>query len=243
MTRTSAIAMAAASMLVVPLSASAAERTLDLAGFSRLDVATGIHAEITEADSYSVRVEAADEAILDDLKIVIEDDTLHAGFDQSLLDFIFDGGLLGAVMRSDRNVTIYISAPPLAGVDASSGARVHFTSATASLLEADASSGASIEIDALDVGALELDASSGARITLSGTCGTASLDFSSGSSIRAQGVACSDVSVDGSSGASAEIETSGGVTGSLSSGARLLVSGNPQAISVTSSSGGNLQLN
>lgn len=119
-----------------------------------------------------------------------------------------------------RDVHITVVMPHVAGLEASSGAR--------------------IRAEGLDGGNVELDSSSGAQLTASGTCAHVDADASSGAHIDASGLACATGSVDASSGARASVNVDGRLDIDASSGGDIYVSGTPEMGDISLSSGGTL---
>ena len=236
-------ALAAAAALTFTTGAALAEtRTYDLAPFDRVDIATGLHAEIVQGETQSVRIETTRNGILDQIDIDVRNGQLRARRDSDLLDIILGGGFLN-MLDFGRDVTIYITVPELVGITAASGAIVSADNAAGDRVELSSSSGARIDLAAAKASELRLDASSGGNLSVAGSCERLDLDVSSGAHISAKSLSCVDANVSGSSGASAEFGVSGEINGAISSGARLHLASKPDAVNVKSSSGANLSIN
>jgi putative autotransporter adhesin-like protein len=235
--------MLAATLSVATLGAStAAERELGLAGFNGIDVQVGLRAVVSRTDGYSVRILADDEDTIDEIEAVVDGTILRIGRKQSFFDFLFDGGVLGFFFSQAEQPEIQISAPDLSTLIAGAGASIELDATTVPVVEIFAASGARISVGALEVGDLRVSASSGGRVDLTGTCVNAEVEFSSGGTVSAENLACGRASVTGSSGASATIAIAEEVTGSVSSGASLVLAGTPAAIDVSASSGGSVRV-
>ena len=228
---------AAAVLPLLTTSALAESRSYSLDSFDQIDITTGLEAVITHGQTQSVRIEASNSGILDQIELVVRNHELHAKRDVNLLDTVLSGGILN-MMHNDDKATIYITLPTFSGLSASAGANVTADQMTADTVSIDASSGAQFTVDAVDAVQLVLEASSGARLTVGGVCDSLDLDISSGSRVSGSDLSCGDAHIDGSSGASASIVADGAVTGSVSSGANIRLEGTPETLNIESSSGG-----
>lgn len=240
MRRTIALATAATAGLLAGTSAFAQSADFDLSGFDRVDIATGLDARITQGDGFSVHAESRSQDALDHLQVSVDNGVLSARFEQSFLDFIISGGLVGQLLNSGNAITIDITLPALAGVTASSGADVDVNDITSERLELDASSGADIAVTGAVLGQAILSASSGSDIEISGTADAVEAGASSGSDIDADGLVADNAVVEASSGANISVHTTGRVRVDASSGGDIEVRGNPKERDVDASSGGDV---
>jgi len=240
MRRTIALAVAATAGLLAGAPAFAQSADFDFSGFDRVDIATGLDARITQGDSFSVRAESRSQDALDHLQISVDGSTLTARFEQSFLDFIISGGLVGQLLNSGNAITIDVTLPALAGVTASSGADVGVIAVTSERLELEASSGADITVTDAVLGHAIISSSSGSEIEISGTADTVEADASSGSEIDAENLVCSNAVADASSGANISLHATARVKAEASSGGDIDVRGNPADRDVDASSGGDV---
>ncbi|WP_186767261.1 head GIN domain-containing protein [Devosia ginsengisoli] len=240
MRRSIAIATTATASLLLGSAAFAQSADYDFSGFDRVDIATGLDARITQGDSFSVRAESRSQDALDHLQISVDGGTLTARFEQSFLDFIISGGLVGQLLNSGNAITIDITMPALAGVTASSGADVGVIAVTSERLELDASSGADIKVTDAVLGHAIVSASSGSDIEISGSADTVEADASSGSDIDADDLVASNVAAEASSGANVSVHATAGIKADASSGGDIEVRGNPADRDVDTSSGGDV---
>ena len=236
-----AIALAATAGLLMSTTAFAQSKDFDLTGFDRIDIATGLDARIKLGDAFSVNAQSRSQDALDNLNLTVDDGILRARFEQSFLDFIISGGLVGMLLNSGNAVTIDITLPTLAGVNASSGADVDLTGITAGELDLDASSGADISVMDAILGAVTVSSSSGADIELSGTAETVDAEASSGAGIDAEDLVAETVTAAASSGASLSVHATASLHARASSGGDIDVSGNPASRDVDESSGGDVR--
>jgi hypothetical protein len=231
-------ALAGSIALVMAGSAMAESRDFDLNGFTRVDINSGINAVITRGDAFSVRAESANKDLLDKLQVTLEGDTLRASVEQSFLDFIFNGGVVGQLLGAN-NLSLAITLPTLAGINASSAADVDAAGAKGDLM-VNASSGANIRVTNASLGAVSANVSSGGDLRLSGTCTSLDANASSGSDIDAAELACATAVVDASSGGDVSVSASTSIQANASSGGDISVAGNPAERSVKTSSGGDI---
>lgn len=189
------------------------------AGFSEVDVATGITLIYTPAATTKLTATGTPED-LERLEIVRTGAALKIRFKSSAT--IFGKKIFNS--RKSR-VTVTMSAPALRDYEASSGASIEVTapiklasenveidiSSGASFsagtiicsnLEVEVSSGAGASIAAVKASKVEVEASSGASASVGGECTTAQLEASSGASVSAGSLKASSGSASASSGGS-----------------------------------------
>jgi hypothetical protein len=229
----------AAGILGLALSgpALAQSRDFDLDGFDKVDIATGLDARVTLAETFSVRAESRSSDALDNLQLSVEGGVLVARIESNFLDFILSGGLVGMLFNSGNAVTLDITLPALTAATASSGADISLKAIAADNLKLDASSGADIVLEDARLRQLDASASSGSDIEVSGTAETINLDASSGSDIDAE-LEAKTGNLQASSGANISAHLAEQVRAQASSGADIEVSGNPRQRDVDASSGG-----
>ena len=221
-------------------SAQAQEKTFDLSGFTGVDIATGLDANVSLADSFSIRAHSRSADALDNLDLRVENGVLVARIESNFLDFILSGGLVGMLFNSGNAVTLDITLPALNAASASSGADITLNDIAADTLKLDASSGADITLENARLRQLDANASSGSDISVSGTAETINLDASSGSDISADALEAKSGDLQASSGANISARLSERVRAAASSGGDIEVEGNPQQRDVDTSSGGDV---
>jgi hypothetical protein len=235
------LAIATAIAFSATSGAHAASKSFDLGSFDRIDIATGLDAQVSQGDSFAIIAESGSQDALDNLQLSVVDGVLTARLDQSFLDFILSGGLVGMLLNSGNAVTVNITLPALVGVTASSGADVRGAGINGAVLDLDASSGADIELTGIAVGALGLNASSGADISVSGTAGRVDADASSGAGIDAENLIAANASAQTSSGADISVHATQAIKAEASSGGDVEVHGSPTTRDVDASSGGDIE--
>lgn len=220
--------------------ALADSRTFQLTGFDKVDIATGLDAVVTLGDSFSVAATSGSAQALDSLQIDVKDGVLTARLDQNFLDFILSGGLIGMLLSSGNAVTVEVTLPALAGIDASSGADVRAAGPTGDQLNLNASSGANIEVTDATFGAVRVESSSGADVDISGTADSIVAEASSGAGIDAENLVTAIATASASSGANISVHATASLKAQASSGGDVDVSGNPAKRDVDASSGGDV---
>jgi hypothetical protein len=202
-----AAAVAVATAALVALPAFADSKTYNLSGFDRVDVSAGIDVTFTQGP-FSVKVDDPN-GNFDRLIVEVRGNTLKIGRRNNWLDW----------RGVDYSATV--SAPSLAGLDASSG-----------------SSFAGHNLTLRD---LKVDVSSGADVEISGSCAGLRLDISSGARFEGEDLRCETASVDASSGASADAFAARTADGNASSGANVTFHGKPAELVKDTSSGGSVR--
>ena len=206
------------------------EKSYDLAGFSALDVATGIQVDFTTGEAHSVTV-ANENGAWDKIIVKVEDDTLYLKRTRT-----------NGYKRNKEKFYVTVTAPAIYSLETSSGSNVTGTGMAGDNIYVDTSSGSSVTVAGIDAGAIEIDTSSGSSVKLSGTCSSVSSDTSSGSSLRAKDLICDTADLESSSGSSTSITAKQSVNASASSGSTITVSGNPSDRDVNKSSGASVNI-
>ncbi|WP_240229621.1 head GIN domain-containing protein [Devosia lacusdianchii] len=234
------LALATALGLTLTGAALAESRNFDVKDFDRIDISTGIDAVVTIGDRFAVSADSASADALQNLRVDVSGGVLKASFDQSFLDFIISGGLVGMLLSNGNAITVDITMPAVAGISTSSGADVRASGLKSNKLDLDASSGSDITLSQAALGAVRASASSGANMELSGTCETIDAEASSGSGISAGDLVCENATVEVSSGADIEVHATGTLKAEASSGGDVDVAGRPTRTDFESSSGGDV---
>lgn len=226
--------------MALTATAEAQERDFDLSGFEGIDIATGIDANVSQADQFSVRARSASGDALDNLRLDVEGGVLRARFETSFLDFILGGGLVGMLFNSGNAVTLDITLPVLSTASASSGANIDVRDLAGTTLELDASSGSSVSLDGITLENLTISASSGSDVEARGQAEHIRFDASSGSDIDAEGLSAASAELSASSGSDIAARVTRSVKAEASSGADIDISGNPSDRDTDASSGGDI---
>nr|WP_295890256.1 head GIN domain-containing protein [uncultured Devosia sp.] len=232
--------MAAAAGLLVSTAAYAESKTYELSGFDKIDVATGLDAVVKLGDSFSVTATSGSAQALESLQLEVTDGVLLARFDQSFLDFIISGGLVGMLLSSGNALTIEVTLPAISAIEASSGADVRGQGLASDQLILNASSGANIDVTDARLGTVRIGASSGADVDIAGTADAVEAEASSGAGIDAENLVAAGATVNASSGASISVHATASINAEASSGGDVDVSGNPTARNIDASSGGDV---
>jgi hypothetical protein len=238
MSRRLPIALTVAASMLLSTSAFAQSQSFDFTGFDRIDIATGLDVRVTPGDGFSIAASSRSQDALDHLELAVEGNVLSARVEQSFLDFIISGGLVGQLFNGGNAITLDITMPDLAGITASSGADVDIAALTSPRLELDASSGADISLTDAVLGEAILSSSSGSDIAIAGTAASIAANASSGSDINAGDLVARHAVARASSGANITVHASDSVRAEASSGGDVAVRGNPATRDIDESSGG-----
>jgi len=226
--------------MALTATAEAQQRDFDFTGFEGIDIATGIDANVVQAEQFSVRAHSPSSDALDNLRLSVEGGILTARFETSFLDFILSGGLVGMLFNSGNAVTLDIALPMLSSASASSGANVDIRGISGAALTLDASSGSSVSLEGITLDNLTINASSGSDVEAAGQVGHIRLDASSGSDIDAERLEANTGELQASSGSDIAANVRNAVKANASSGADIDIAGNPTERDTDTSSGGDI---
>ena len=204
------------SSFVLVGAAQAETRTYDVAGFTAIDVSAGLDVVFEAGPPQSVTVENKS-GDFDDIRVTVKNDTLVLTRAKQMN--------WGWGKREQYTVTVF--APVLSGVEASSGADIDGSGLSGDIVRIDVSSGADVSVSAIDADEVILDTSSGSDLTASGTCNSVLAESSSGSDIMAKDLVCVSGEADASSGSDIAIHASDRIYADVSSGADVIVYGEP----------------
>ncbi|MDT7827090.1 head GIN domain-containing protein [Pricia sp. S334] len=189
--------------------------------FTEVSASEGLSVYVTQADAFSVEVEA-DENIIDLIATDIKNGKLRVHARENI----------GKATKK-----IYVSLPEITALQSSSGAQLQSeTTLTGDEIEVDGSSGAQLKLD-LKADSIEIDASSGANLNLSGEADRAEVDVSSGGNINAKDLQTKACTADASSGGNLKIRVSESLVADASSGGNISYSGEPKVQKKKSFSG------
>lgn len=195
--------------------------------FTSIQVSSGMNVDLVAGD-YAAIVVTADDNFLELIRTEVVDDVL-----------IIEPAEDGLLLSPQTPMTIEVTTPHLAGVQASGGSEVHGTVACGgdqSTLRLSASGGSQFELSDVDVAALSLEMSGGSQATLSGQATIADIKLSGGSVADLGALDVTAADADMSGGSQASMSVSQHVSGSLSGGAQLDLIGSP-IIDVSTSGG------
>lgn len=189
--------------------------------FTKVSAGEGLMVYVTQADEFSIKVEA-DDNVIDLITTNIKDGKLR--------------------IRTSKNIgnatkNIFVSLPKVSALASSSGAHLETKNTIkASELEVDGSSGAILEIEVVS-NEIDIDASSGANLRISGTADEALIDVSSGGNINAKNLQTQNCNADASSGGNIKVMVSRSLIADASSGGNISYSGDPTVETKKSVSG------
>ena len=228
------VATAGAALLLAQMTSFAAQaevRSVEFAGFTAIDLSSGLAMDINVGPNFSVAIEGAPEAI-DKVDIHLEGSTLVASRRHSLFSWSND----------NRQVTLSVTMPKLEAVAADAGAHIGVSGAIEQSVQAVASAGANIVVTGIDGAAVSLEASGGASIEARGTCSEIVVRASGGASVDAGLLACAVSTAEASSGASVRVKASESQDLRASSGASLTAKGGGRIVWQDASSGANISV-
>lgn len=177
--------------------------------FTEVLASEGIDVYVTQADEFSINVEA-DENIIDLIGTDIKDGKLRVHAIEN-------------IGRATKNV--FVSLPKVTALETSSGADLTAQNVIkADKIELEASSGSDLQVE-LTASEVTADASSGADIKVSGTTDMLNADASSGADIRARDLLAKRCTADASSGSDISVNVSESLVADASSGADISYTG------------------
>lgn len=189
-----------ATVLLVAACAPRVTEERQVGSFTSISASNGVEVHVVVGGSPSASVTAT-QAAMDEVTVRVEGSRLQVSSGDS-----------------GRKVTVDVTIPSLAAIDASSSASVIAEGVTAATFDVNVSSDAEVEVSGT-TGALRLNGSSQSEASLGElVAGTATVDLSSQ--------------------AKAEVQATESVTGDVSSQAKLTVVGSPARVDVKTSSQG-----
>lgn len=193
--------------------------------FTKIKASNGLDVYVTQSKSTELTIEA-DENLHDIIKTEVENGVLRIYAEKNI--------------HRAKARKIYVSAPIIEAITASSGSDVYSKNTIMSNnFVAKASSGADLQLD-LDVKSLESSSSSGSDIKLKGKAGDYSASASSGSSTRAYGLIAKNVTASASSGADIDVYATETLNAKASSGGDVDYKGSPELVNRKANSGGSV---
>jgi hypothetical protein len=167
----------------------------------------------------------------------------------SLVETVVEGDVLvlrlrpGVTLSSARGLVAVLTTDVLEGVEVNGGGRVAGPVSGAATWPVVATGGSQVELTGFSSSLVTLEASGGSIVTLSGSTSEARLTAGGGSKVTTRDLTAAKVTVELSGGSEARVTASSEVTGNASGGSALFVSGNPGAVSVTTSGGSTVTRN
>jgi len=189
--------------------------------FTKVSASEGLMVYVTQADEFSIEVEA-DDNVIDFIDTEIRNGKLRIDCNRN-------------IGRATKN--IYVSLPKVTELSASSGSQLETKNTIkTSELEIDGSSGAILELEIVS-NEIGIDASSGANLRISGTTDEAIIDVSSGGNINAKDLLTKNCNAAASSGGNVKVQVSRSLVADASSGGNISYSGDPSIETKKSVSG------
>lgn len=198
--------------------------------FDEVKVSAGIDLYLTMGDFKPVRV-VSNEDDINDIITEVKGETLHIYRKNGGSFNIFNWRRIGPMK-------VYVTAPVLKNISASSGADVKSENTLrGEVLELNSSSGSHITLSVV-YKEISLDSSSGSDIEIEGKAKSVQASASSGSQIRCRELEAMFCHAKGSSGANLSVYASDEIVAEASSGADIRYYGNPERNDINKSSGG-----
>ncbi|MCP4409128.1 MAG: DUF2807 domain-containing protein [Gammaproteobacteria bacterium] len=230
------ISLAGALATAFMVSASNAEtRTFDISDFDQIEVSTGIRAEISIGDEFSVKVDSKNPEHFEELKVNVSGSRLKIALSRGLL------GLSKDWMWGGPEITAYIVAPIVSGIEVDSGARVEASAITGKSLETASLNGAQLTLLDIEVDVFTGQTSGGASMDASGSCRNLDAVATGGARLRLGDLRCEAARVRVTSGSKVSAFVSRTIEIEVSSGGRLSVAGQPKVTDMDVSSGGDVK--
>ena len=179
--------------------------------FTKVSASEGLMVYVTQADEFSIEVEA-DDNIIDLISTDIKNGKLRIHAEENI----------GSATKN-----IYVSLPKITELHASSGSHLETKNiVNSNELTIDGSSGAILDIE-LIAQELEIDASSGANLDIDGKADNANVEVSSGGNINAKDLEARTCTAEANSGGNVKIQVSKSLMADASSGGNISYSGDP----------------
>lgn len=203
------LSLVAAAFAALP--AAAETRTYDLPKFERIDISTGLHLVATAGAAQSVTAESSN-GDFDGLEIEVKDGVLKLSREWNRLSW----------HQTKNDYKIYVTAPKLEAIEASSGSYS--------------------TLSKIDASRFLIDLSSGSFVTVDGRSGDCTVDISSGANLEGRDFVCENANIDVSSGGHGELSVLRALVGDASSGGHISVYGGPERVNIDRSSGGRIKI-
>ena len=220
-------------LALVPALAQSTTETRALAGFTAIEVSTGIELRLSVGSVQRVAASADTPEMLARLKTEVRNGVLIVRFERDEKEARNRNNIV-------RHLVVEATAPAVASLKGTSGARIVLAGPYATdKLSLDLSSGAMLEGE-IRAAALRADMSSGGIASPTGQVQRLTVDVSSGAIFKGQGLQAATCEASASSGGIANVEVRETLTASASSGG-LLRYGGPAQVKKSASSGGSVK--
>lgn len=221
------VALASTGCIVIQASGPLVFENREVPAFTKVSVSDGVPVDITIGAASPVRV-AADEDLQPRLVTEVRDGTLFVELENS------------GLFNSSQGLNVSFSTPHLTQLSLSGGSHVTARGIEEDRLDIDASGGSVLTLERLSLDAFVLDASDGSVVDAEGTTRTIDLQAAGGSPIGLSALPAATAKVDASGGSPIELRVTDRITGSLTGGSILELTGNP-VVDVETSGGSSIQ--
>jgi hypothetical protein len=204
--------------------------TRQATGFNAVNIGGGIDLYITQGNSVSVKIDAAE-----DIQKYIRAE-VHNG----TLEIYLESNNLFKWIRRNNNMKAYVTAPTLTRLNASGGSDVYSQNVwKINELDMTATGGSDIKFEAVG-GKLDCKATGGSDLTLRGKVAALTLNASGGSDVNAKDLEAVKVNVSASGGSDITVYVTTELKANANGGSDIYYRGNPVRISKDSSGGSDI---
>jgi hypothetical protein len=204
--------------------------TRQASGFNAVNISGGIDLYITQGNSVSVKIDAAE-----DIQKYIRAE-VHNG----TLEIYLESNNLFKWIRRNNNMKAYVTTPTLTRLHASGGSDVYSQNVwKINELDMTATGGSDIKFEAVG-GKLDCKATGGSDLTLRGKVADLTLNASGGSDVNAKDLEAVKVNVSASGGSDINVHVTTELKANANGGSDIYYRGNPVRISKESSGGSDI---
>lgn len=191
-------------------------RSLDLAGFDKLDISHAFTVDVTQADAYKVEI-TVDDNLLDRLDVRVSGDTLYIG-------------LKTVTISGPATMQALVAMPALRSLNLSGATRgtIHGF-ASQQTLDVTVSGASQLSGD-ITCGDARLDVSGASRVELRGAAETVRAVVSGASTLALDAFPAGDVDVEASGGSRATVNVNGRLNATASGASTVLYTGEPVSV-------------
>ncbi|MBF9221513.1 GIN domain-containing protein [Hymenobacter ruricola] len=218
-------------LALVPALAQTSPEVRSVGNFRALKVSDGIIVTLASGGAQRVEASADTPEFLARIKTEVSDGVLKVSFEHKLNE-------AWSKDNRPRNLRVSITAAPLTGIEASSGARVEVKNAYATGdFKLEVSSGAVVTAPDFTAKSVKAEVSSGAVASVGGKVQSLTVEASSGAEFKGSDVQATTCSASASSGGSVAVGSLEKLTADASSGGSVRYASSAQVTKHTSSGG------
>lgn len=236
----------------ITYSQAQSKETRKISSFSGISVSSGIQAKYVKSPKNEIVVDVSRADILPKIETVVKDGTLLIRVKRnsdlrntnSLKVTVYSNSVMNNISLSSAGSLEILDPIDVANfsADISSAGKLNTGRVTANRTTINLSSSGKMNGD-LKSEKLSINASSSGEVSLSGMSKELSVNMSSAGKVFLNKFKTSTLKVDGSSGASLQVEVINSIDANVSSGAKVVYTGNPKTKEINKSSGGSVTKN